>query len=236
MKKSKNPPKKVVLFIVEGNSDEHALRSILSKLYKNNRQIKFAITNGDVTSDPEIDVSQVENVVTKIVKTYITENKLNRSDLFQVVQIFDMDGAYIPDDAIIKGEKGKFVYSTTNISCLTPKEVIDRNAHKRSLMDVLLSISTICGIHYEKYFMSCNLDHVLYDVQNLDAEDKIMYADAFKQYFQDKEQSFPIFLEQNAGTDIPLDLDRSWDYIKEGLHSLERHTNLHLYFTLHPII
>lgn len=236
MKKAKIPQKKVVLFIVEGASDEHALRSILSKLYKNNRQIKFAITNGDVTSDPEIDVSQVENAVTKIVKTYITENKLNKSDLFQIVQIFDMDGAYIPDYAIVKGKTGKFVYSTTNISCLTPKEVIDRNVHKRSLMDALLSVSTIYGIHYEKYFMSCNLDHVLYDVQNLDADDKIMYADAFKQYFQDKEQLFPNFVEQNAGINIPMDLDQSWVYIKEGLHSLERHTNLHLYFKLHPII
>ena len=26
----------------------------------------------------------------------------------------------------------------------------------------------------------------------------------------------------------------SWRYIKEGLHSLERHTNLHIYFKTHP--
>lgn len=236
MKKTKIPPKKVVLFIVEGISDEHALRSILSKIYKNNRQIKFAITNGDVTSDPNIDVSQVENEVAKIVKIYITENKLNKSDIYQVVQIFDMDGAYIPNSAIIKGKTGKFVYSTTNISCLTPQEVIDRNIHKRTLMNALLPLRTIYGISYEKYYMSCNLDHVLYDVQNLDVDEKITYADEFKCLFRDREHLFPNYLEQNAGTNIPLDLDASWDYIKRGLHSLERHTNLHLYFSLHPII
>lgn len=236
MRKPKHPPKKVVLFIVEGNSDQEALSSILTKLYKNNRHIKFAITNGDVTSDPETTVSQVESLVTGIVKTYITENKLQKSDMFQVVQIFDMDGAYIPDEAVIRGSSGKFYYTPTNISCLAPGDVITRNEHKRSLMDALLKLDSVYGINYEKYFMSCNLDHVLYDEQNLDADEKLERAYEFRLAFQDLEQHFPAFLEQNAGDGVPKDLDESWTYIKTGLHSLERHTNLHLYFSLHPIL
>lgn len=236
MSKPKFPKKKVVLFIVEGASDKQALSSILTKLYRDNHHIKFAITNGDVTSDPQNTATQVENVVAGIVKTYITENKLKKSDLFQVVQIFDMDGAYIPDEAIIRGSFGKFYYSPTNISCLTPGDAISRNERKRSLMDALLLLPSIYGLPYEKYFMSCNLDHVLYDEQNLEADEKLDRADEFRQAFQDREHIFPVFLKQCAGEDLPQDLEDSWTYIRSGLHSLERHTNLHLYFSLHPIL
>lgn len=236
MSKSKIHPKKVVLFIVEGASDKQALSNILRKLYKNSREIKFEITNGDVTSNPDTSVDQVEQEVKKIVTTYITDNKLRKNDLFQVIQIFDMDGAYIPDSAIIRGKTGKFMYTPTNISCLTPQDAISRNEHKRSLMNKLLSLSEINGISYEKYFMSCNLDHVLYDEQNLDADDKLNQAYEFQSLFQGQEQLFSTFLMKYAGENIPDDLDESWKFIKEDLHSLERHTNLHLYFKMHPII
>ena len=156
-------------------------------------QHQVPITNGDVTSDPETTVSQVESVVAGIVKTYITENKLQKSDMFQVVQIFDMDGAYIPDEAVIRGSSGKFYYTPTNISCLAPGDAITRNEHKRSLMDALLKLDSVYGINYEKYFMSCNLDHVLYDEQNLDADEKLERAYEFHLAFQDQEQIFPVF-------------------------------------------
>lgn len=236
MGKSKFPKKKVVLFIVEGASDKEAINSILTRLYKNNRNIKFAITNGDVTSDPGNTAAQVEGVVTSLVKAYITENKLKKTDLFQVVQIFDMDGAYIPDKAIVRSSYGKFHFSLTNISSLAPGDVVSRNELKRSLMDKLLTLPYIYGIPYEKYFMSCNLDHVLYNEQNLEADEKLERAYEFQQAFRDREHLFPIFLKQNAGAKIPQDLDDSWDFIKTELHSLERHTNLHLYFSLHPVI
>lgn len=236
MSKTKIIPKKVVLFIVEGVSDKQALSNILRKLYKNSREIKFEITNGDVTSNTDTSVDQVELQVKKIVRTYITDNKLRRNDIFQIIQIFDMDGAYIPNSAIIHGRTSKFIYSANSISCLTPKDVIVRNEHKRTLMDKLLSISEINGIPYEKYFMACNLDHVLYDEQNLVADDKLNRAYEFQSQFRGKEHLFPIFLKQSAGENIPDDMDKSWQYIKQDLHSLERNTNLHLYFALHPII
>lgn len=236
MSKNKILTKKVVLFIVEGVSDKQALNNILRKLYQNSREIKFEITNGDATSNPDTSVDQVELQVKKIVRTYITDNKLRKNDIFQVIQIFDMDGAYIPNSAIIRGRTGKFIYTANNILCLTPQDVIVRNEHKRALMDKLLSISEINGIPYEKYFMSCNLDHVLYDEQNLNADDKLNRACEFQSQFRGQEHLFPIFLKQSAGENMPDDLDKSWEYIKQDMHSLERNTNLHLYFSLHPII
>lgn len=81
----------------------------------------------------------------------------------------------------------------------------------------------------------CNLDHVLYNEQNLDDDKKIAYADAFYESFKGKEEKFIDFLRMEAVNGVPdTSLKDSWEYIKDGLHSLERHTNLHIYFKLHP--
>lgn len=72
-------------------------------------------------------------------------------------------------------------------------------------------LKTIKSIPYTGYFMSSNLDHALYNIQNLDAGLKGEYAVGVPDTFPD-----------------------SWKYIKHGLHSLERHSNLHIYFHINP--
>ncbi len=42
------------------------------------------------------------------------------------------------------------------------------------------------------------------------------------------------FLNTYIANGVPNSLLGSWRYIKEDLHSLERHTNLHIYFSRHP--
>ena len=42
------------------------------------------------------------------------------------------------------------------------------------------------------------------------------------------------FLKSDVVNGTPDSLRESWDYIKEKLHSVERHTNLHVYFMMHP--
>ena len=66
------------------------------------------------------------------------------------------------------GEEKEFGYTPTNIFCNDIDRVEKRNAHKQSIMNYLLTIHEIKGIPYEMYFMSCNLDHALYDKMNLD--------------------------------------------------------------------
>lgn len=83
--------------------------------------------------------------------------------------------------------------------------------------------------------MSCNLDHALYDEINLDHELKQDYADKFYERFLGKEYLFIEFLKDDVVNGVPDTLSASWRYIKEDLHSLERHTNLHIYFNLHRL-
>ncbi|HKL99100.1 MAG TPA: hypothetical protein VJZ06_04265, partial [Mobilitalea sp.] len=84
-------------------------------IYKH-RDIRFEFTNGDVTSDDLIDKTNVCEILYKKVKRYMDDNKLKKTDIWKIVQIFDMDGVYIPDTAVVNGESSKFVYSTNVIN------------------------------------------------------------------------------------------------------------------------
>lgn len=225
--------KKSIIFIVEGPSDKYALEKIFKKIYRRNKEIDFGFTNGDVSTDPTVSVDNVENKIYEAVQNVIKDKKLKNSDVIQVVQLFDMDGAYVPDSAVINGPSYAFEYSETNISCTYPQRAIERNENKRKIMDYLLSISEIKSFPYEMYFMSCNLDHALYNEMNLNYDLKQEYADAFYERFIGKEYLFPTFLESDVVNNVPGTMSASWRYIKDGLHSLERHTNLHIYFKIH---
>lgn len=226
--------RKTVLFIVEGPSDKTALEKIFKKIYRYDRGIEFKFTDGDISSNPDITVENVETRLYGIVDSFLKDKKLKKSDIYQVVQIFDMDGAYIPDDAITVGQTASFEYSLMGIRCKDVQRVIERNIRKREIMNCLLTKTDINGLPYEMYFMSCNLDHALYNELNLDKDKKQDYADAFYEKFIGKEERFIDFLKIDVVNGVPSSFPASWKYIKEELHSLERHTNLHIYFLIHP--
>lgn len=226
--------KKTALFIVEGSSDKSALEKIFKTIYRHNKNIEFRFTTGDISSDPTVTIGNVEDRIYKIIQDFMRDKKLSKSDIFHVVQLFDMDGAYIPDSAIVHAPTYKFTYSLTNISCSYPDRAIERNTLKRNIMDYLLTKHDIEGIPYEMYFVSCNLDHALYNEQNLDDDLKQQYADQFYEKFLGKEHLFPDFLRSEVVNGVPDTPVSSWNYIKADCHSLERHTNLHIYFLNNP--
>lgn len=235
MQKKSVATKKTVIFIVEGSSDKKALEKIFQGIYRH-KNVVFRFTDGDITSDEKTSKENVCDVIYKKVKNYIDENKLRKTDIWQIVQIFDTDGAYIPDSAAAKGESKGFVYTPTKIFCDNVQRIIERNQKKRDLMDYLLTVNTINGIPYTAYYMSSNLDHALYDQQNLEEGLKGEFADAFYEEFIGKEELFIEYLTNWVANGVPESFPMSWKYIKEDLHSLERHTNLNLYFKQNPYL
>lgn len=225
---------KAVVFIVEGATDKKALENIFKKIYKN-KEIHFEFTHGDVTSDENINKGNVETTIYKYVDEYRKYKKLNRNDIWQIVHIFDTDGAYIDDSYIVVGETNKLFYTSENISCKNVEKAKKRNHHKKELMDYLLKCDSIKGIPYRCFYLSSNLDHALYNKLNLDAESKSDYALAFYETFLGKEKLFISFLDMQVVNGVPENFSASWKYIKEERHSLERHTNLNLYFKENPL-
>lgn len=226
---------KAVIFIVEGATDKKALENIFKKIYKH-KDIHFEFTHGDLTSDETVNTTNVEDKIYEFVDKYRKYKSLKRSDIWQIVHIFDMDGAYIDDSKIIQGDSTEIVYSTENISCKNIQKPINRNKHKRELMDYLLSLNDIKGISYRCYYLSSNLDHALYDQLNLSDEQKSQYAQVFYEQFMGKEMLFIKFLDIEVVNGVPESFPASWKYIKEDLHSLQRHTNLNIYFKENPVI
>ncbi len=226
-------PKKAVVFIVEGNSDKKALERIFQRIYVN-RNIVFKFMNGDITSDENVNKLNVEDVIYQKVEEYRKDKKLKKTDILEIVHIFDTDGAYIPETAVIEGKNSGLRYTTTHIISKDVDKVLARNKMKSEMINYLLDIGNIKGIYYSGYFMSSNLDHALYNEQELNDELKGEYADAFYEVFKDREKKFVEFLKDEVANGVPNSYPSSWRYIKSELHSLERHSNLHIYFDINP--
>lgn len=232
-KTKKKLEKKVVFFIVEGATDKNALGRVFTKLYKN-KQVKFHFTSGDITSDLNNTSKDAELLIENAVRAYIADKKLKKNDIWEIVQIFDMDGAYIAEDDILEQGDKKFKYTDEGIMTNDKPMVIQRNIHKVELMDFLVSKGEIYGIPYTGYYFSSHLDHALYGVRDLTSDQKVEFSHAFAEEFNGKERSFIDFLSTVVSNGCPDEYKASWDFIKVGLNSLDRHTNLHVYFLKNP--
>lgn len=109
------------------------------------------------------------------------------------------------------------------------KQASERISVVRGNLNRLSSTSEIWSIPYRVYYMSCNLDHVLYGKMNSTDEEKKNDAFSFAKKYRD---NIPGFINYISNSDFSVvdSYPQSWQYIREGLHSLERHTNFGLCF------
>lgn len=77
--------------------------------------------------------------------------------------------------------------------------------------------------------MSCNLDHVLYDMNNIDDVVKEKNAHNFAKNYKNHIQEFVSFMTQSSFSIID-DFDESWEHIKKDENSLKRYSNLGIAF------
>jgi hypothetical protein len=75
--------------------------------------------------------------------------------------------------------------------------------------------------------MSCNLDHVLYDKLNLSDEEKEKYSLVFAKRYRENIDGFIRYISDSSFS-VTGEYRETWNFIKQDLHSLERHTNLGL--------
>ena len=222
--------KKVVIVIVEGPSDEDALGVLFERFFDKNT-VRVKVIHGDITTEKSVNSSNILTHVTDVVKQTLNEYKLNKSDLLRVIHLVDTDGAYAPDSAVIYDASCiKPFYSTTEIRSQNPDGIRLRNLQKKANVTKLHSTQHIwSSIPYSVFYMSCNLDHALYNKFNLTDDEKEKEALIFAKTYRD---DIPAFIDFVSRSDFSVtdDYMSSWAFIKQDLHSLERHTNLGLCF------
>ncbi len=222
--------KKVVFIIVEGPSDQDALEILLNNIFDSNRVFVY-VTHGDITSRKGNTPNNILRKVTEEIKLYAKNNHLDKIHFQQVIHIMDMDGAYVPEECIIEdNEAEKPFYSVDAIRTCDKQGIAERNLAKSKNMDRLSTSAVIWGtIPYAAYYMSCNLDHVLYNKLNSSDEEKEEDAYRFALKYKKDTDGFIKFLSESDFS-VGGDYISSWNYIKKDKHSLERHTNLSLCF------
>ena len=183
--------KKIVLFIVEGITDEVSLALGFSELMNSN-EVRFELTYGDITTRESIQTNTVAAEVGKIVKKFMGRI-YRKSDILRVIHIVDTDGCFIKDESVIH-EDVEITYTDDFIKCRNESAIRKRNAHKSEVLRKMVSLGTVLkDIDYSVYFMSCNLDHVLHNDANLTNDQKNDYADEFRERYQDDIKGFVKF-------------------------------------------
>ena len=118
--------KKIVFVIVEGPSDDDALGVVFSKFY-NKDEVHVEVMHCDITTD--FGRTPIVSKIGNVIKSY-AGHTFKQSDFRQIIHIVDMDGAYIPDENIVKDpDATKPYYSTTDIRTCNKVGIENRNRH-----------------------------------------------------------------------------------------------------------
>lgn len=220
----KKMPKKVVILIVEGKTDKNALERIFRKICEPDNLI-VKVFHGDITTHEWTNPSQIVNAVNAAVQNCISVNHLKNKDIAEIIHLVDTDGTFIPDSSVISGENLK--YTDEVIETPEPGKIKQRNLQKFSNIKRLLGKQTIKNHPYTIYYMSVNLDHVLYDLRNLTAIEKENNAFAFADKYYNAQEDAINFLCESSFS-MKGDYFDSWNFIQKNGNSLHRYSNIHI--------
>lgn len=231
--------KKVVLFIVEGFTDQESLELLLGELFEGNNQIIFQVVNGDVTSSNSVDTTNIKKKLTEIIKDG-GKRKFRPSDYLEVIHLVDMDAAFISEENIYQDlSVDKFVYKETGIFSRRTEDVIKRNDKKQRLLNLLLSTSKVYGsVPYRVFYFSRDLEHVLHNKIEVDSDLKMKYAKNFQDKYIDDLDGFVEFI-CNSSFSVGKEYRESWDFIRRDNNSIKRFSNFDIFlkdYLSEPII
>lgn len=216
--------KQIILFIVEGVSEEEALGLGLSRIFVD-KEVRIEVTYGDVTTSPGSNSGNIKAKVGNIVRKFAGQT-YKPKDFLKVIHVMDTDGAYLSDQYIFSNSKRAKTYYTENgIETADKESICKRNHNKALLMNILWSMHTVWRtIPYEAYYMSSNLDHVLYDTPNLSDDEKYKKAEWFCRQYAEVPQKFLDFFQQNDFA-ILGDYNKTWKFIARDMNSVRRYSN-----------
>jgi hypothetical protein len=221
--------KKIILFIVEGITEQICLGNILQKLIAT-ELMKFEITHGDITSKDEVDAGNIVRILGDLIKDYADRNKYTDKDFEKVVHLIDTDGVFIPNASVITHPDSDVTYGPDEIHTNKVEKIIRRNEQKRQVINRLYTLPKVRrNIDYIAYFFSSNLDHVLHGDANLSNDRKLELANLFEERYYNSPEKFLEYINSDLFR-VDGDHRASWNYIMQNNNSIHRHTNFHLFF------
>lgn len=235
------------LFMVEGQTDEMSLGGVLSRVVaeREGDETRFDIMRTDPLTQRRPSSaaggaaasSFARNKIRDEVLAYIERQRIAWTDLVRIVYITDTDGVFIPDDLVVQDSScSHVVYGERDMRSRSPRHICARN-HMKS--EALLQLAGICELTYKQrsvpfsaYYMSRNLEHALHGrAEGQSTREKVALARSFsKRYARDTRG----FLELMDSLCPEGDYGDSWEYISQGVHSLERGSNLAHAFGTRP--
>jgi len=101
-------PRKLLLFLVEGITEEISFGMIFSEIF-NDQEIEFQIVHGDITTDDDVTSANIIKKISSKIDKFLAREHYNKSDILKIIHLVDTDGAYIPDENIKKSEREKYL-------------------------------------------------------------------------------------------------------------------------------
>lgn len=223
--------RKIVLFIVEGVTDEISLGLVLSTIIKTHSEAKFKIIPGDLFGIEKSNEHNILQNITKVIKDFIDSDIYKKSDILEVVHLIDTDGTFIEDNLINSHQYDKIQYNVDGISTMDVDYIKCRNFERSKSINRVINVGNVyVSIPYKLYYFSCNLEHVLHNSQNTSKEEKLTLACRFEDRYAENALLFYEFIN-NSDIHCQLGYTESWEFIKAGNNSLKRYTNLANYLS-----
>lgn len=222
--------KKVMLFIVEGASDENTLGSQLKRVFKSN-EVHFHVIRGDITTDNRISESNVIKEISLLVKSTMNKYGFQHRDMLKIIHLFDTDGAFIQESDVIDDSTHRLSYELDRILTNQVGNIVKRNVKKARILNKLSTLSNLSKIPYTGYYFSRNLEHTLHgNMEDLDDNKKRELAYTFADIYENKSCEEFIQFFSNESFAVTGTHPETWEFIKQGTNSLHRLSNFHLLF------
>lgn len=219
----------MVVFIVEGPSDEAALGTIM-KDYFSNHEVQFVIVHGDITLKNCVSRDSILKKINEQIEGVKSKYRYRQNDFLKIIHIADMDGVYISEKDILEADVEEIQYYENHIEAKNAGIIAQRNKRKGDMLYKLRKTGKVNGIPYRIYFNSCNLEHVLYgELKGYSDEEKQSLSDDFADKYDGKAGEFVEFILASDAA-VQGTYQKTWDYIEKDRNSLNRHTNMHLIF------
>jgi len=226
--------KSLVIVIAEG-SEQDALYPNLKKIGEKLR-IHFEIMGTDVFTAKENVNKSPKAIVGDIINEVTSKPEFSKNDIKLVIQLTDTDGVYITDDKIITDEfqQEKTHYTLENIRVNNSNQlraIKNRNGRKRTALNTLSKTEKVSKtVNYKILYFSRNLDHVISDKPETPKSEKSKEADVFSNSFATSYDFENFFIASDFTVDGTYDV--TWNFIKDGTKSLNKHSNFHLIFEM----